>query len=168
MFQIIFVVETNNNTKSDDRYIDRLIKLRYDFSNNEYKLQYVHMNGKGNFKKRNIKNEIISFQKLNRNGINYVIYCFDTDRIETNPEEYKTLQERKKYCDINGYMFIWFDPNIERVLIKKDVEIKYKKQEALNFYKKNLIIDEKILLHNNYKSGCSNIYLVLDKILKRK
>lgn len=45
MRQLIFVVETDNVAKSDDRYIKRLIVERYELKSNEYKLQFVHMAG---------------------------------------------------------------------------------------------------------------------------
>lgn len=48
MKQLIFVVETTKTIQSDDRYIRKLINFRYDISNNETKIQFVHMEGKVN------------------------------------------------------------------------------------------------------------------------
>ena len=61
MKQLIFVVETNKKILSDDRYINRLIKDRYDLSSNEIKIQFVHMNTKTRYNHKSVLNDIKSF-----------------------------------------------------------------------------------------------------------
>ena len=56
--QLIFVVETNDKTKSDDVYISELIKSRYDLSSNEYVYNFVHMNGKTKYDSSPVKTGI--------------------------------------------------------------------------------------------------------------
>ena len=63
MKQLIFVVETDNVAKSDDRYIKRLIIERYELKSNEYKLQFVHMAGKDKYERTSIISEINKLKK---------------------------------------------------------------------------------------------------------
>ena len=81
------------------------------------------------------------------------------------------FEEELEYCSTNNYSLIWFNYNIEYVLLGCDVEKNKKKNEAIKFLKNNKSnnIDEKKLLENNYnKKGYSNFYAVLDKLLTKK
>lgn len=114
--QLIFVVETTAENKSDDRYISRLIKERYKI-NDDIKIQYVHMGGKGKFDKKSTTCKINSYINKNKDGENIIIYCFDTDRIDCSQEDKKAFLNEKKYCEKNGFKFIWFNRTIELSLI---------------------------------------------------
>ena len=90
MKQLIFVVETDSNNQSDDRYIKKLINSRYDLSSNEIKTQYVHMGGKSHYDDSAVTSRINKYVKGNKGGENHIIYCFDTDEIES---QYKYKEE---------------------------------------------------------------------------
>lgn len=45
MKQVIFVVESGNNA-IDDRYISKLLENRYNISDNDTKIKFIHMCGK--------------------------------------------------------------------------------------------------------------------------
>lgn len=170
MKQLIFVVETNHKNQSDDRYIKRLITKRYDLSSNEIKMQFAHMCGKTNYNKPSVITQINKYLRENKDGENRIIYCFDTDRIDCEQEDVKKFKEEKTYCKNNGYDLIWFDYNIEYVLLGRNVESNKKKEESIKFYNepKKVIPEKKLFCKNEEQKGYSNIYLVLDKLLPKK
>ena len=169
MKQLIFVVETNKDTKSDDRYINKLIKERYDFSSNEIKPTFVHMDGKGKYNKPSVISQINKYKK-ECDGENIILYCFDTDNISANQEDRNKFNEEKNYCHQNGYYLIWFNVDIEYVLLGKIVESNKKKQESIRFYNnKNVPIpNKKLHCDNEDLKGYSNIIKILDDILPLK
>lgn len=107
---------------------------------------------------------------LNKDGSNFVIYCFDTDRLDINSVDKKDFENQLSFCQEKNYYLIWFNYDIEYVLLGKTIEKNKKKQESINFYKsKKIQIKEENLLKCDYNlNGCSNIYLVLDNILRKK
>lgn len=169
--QIIFVVETNKQNSSDDRYIKKLIDLRYSL-NNDTKIRYVHMDGKEKYRQGRVINEIDKHRKNNKNGENHVIYCFDTDNMRASPEEKNSFMHKKDYCYKNLYDLIWFNTTIEFVILNKDVHDKNKKDESIKFLKSDDIKVDTIKLSCDSESyerqGYSNFYQVLDKYLLRK
>ena len=168
---IIFVVESEKRNQSDNRYIGKLLEKRYDFSQNDVTIRYVNMGGKCNYKKSSVISQIKKIVNIDRKIENHVIYCFDTDKIDSNYDEKTRFEEELEYCSTNNYSLIWFNYNIEYVLLGCDVEKNKKNNEAIKFLKNNKSnnIDEKKLLENNYnKKGYSNFYAVLDKLLTKK
>ena len=170
MKQLIFVVETNKTALSDDRYIKKLVYNRYVVNDNDFMMQFVHMNGKGNYNNSTIISQINHFVRINKDDDNYVIYCFDTDRIDSNQEALYTFNSEKEYCERNNYDLIWFVYNIEYVLLGKNVEKNKKKQESVSFFKnkRSLIPTKRITSKGEPRVGYSNIYSVLDSYLKVK
>ena len=169
MKQLIFVVETNKNAQTDDRYITRLIQDRYDLSSNEYMYNFVHMSGKSNYNKDSVVQQIRKYVKDNKEGENNVIYCFDTDKIDTSNEAVSCFDNEKKYCEICKYEMIWFYYNIEFVLLGRIVEESKKKQESINYYKmKTIDYNIQKLSQSREIKGCSNIFSVLDRHLPVK
>lgn len=169
MKQLIFVVETDNVAKSDDRYIKRLIIERYELKSNEYKLQFVHMAGKDKYERTSIISEINKLKK-ECDGENIILYCFDTDKISSDSVDRKKFDNEKNYCFKNGYRLIWFNLDIEYVLLGNSVESSKKKQESIRFNNSdniNLPIN-KLFSNNEDIKGSSNIYLILDEILPIK
>ena len=43
MKQLIFAVESDSRAKTDDRYIYKLVLYRYNLSDKDTKIQFVHM-----------------------------------------------------------------------------------------------------------------------------
>ncbi|MGV2392986.1 UNVERIFIED_CONTAM: hypothetical protein O8I53_08480 [Campylobacter lari] len=106
MKQIIIVTETNDKAKIDSSYIDALIKLRYNIGNNETKLQYRYMDGKYKYNNKKLITDINKLINNNKKYENYVIYCFDTDRIDINHDEKIMFEKVEKFCLENNYYFI--------------------------------------------------------------
>ena len=48
MKQLIFAVESDSRAKTDDRYIYKLVLYRYNLSDKDAKIQFVHMGEKIN------------------------------------------------------------------------------------------------------------------------
>ena len=84
--QIIFVVETNDKKQTDDIYIKKFINAYYDLSDNRTTFKFVHMGGKANYKNRSVTSKINKYINENEKGVNIIIYCFDTDRIDVDNE----------------------------------------------------------------------------------
>lgn len=169
MKQIIFVVETNASNQSDDRYIKKLIINRYNLINNDVKLQFIHMNGKFNYSNKSVLTQINKLIKYNINNENFVIYCFDTDKINTNFVDLKKFNEEKLYCNNKNFKFIWFNCDIEYVLLNKSVESSKKKKESIKFFnnEKSVIPIKNLFCSNEQLKGYSNFYLILDEILNK-
>lgn len=49
MKQLIFAVESDSRAKTDDRYIYKLVLYRYNLSDKDTKIQFVHMGEKNKF-----------------------------------------------------------------------------------------------------------------------
>ena len=168
---IIFVVESEKRNQSDNRYIGKLLEKRYDFSQNDVTIRYVNMGGKCNYKKSSVISQIKKIVNIDRKIENHVIYCFDTDKIDSNYDEKTRFEEELEYCFKNNYSLIWFNYNIEYVLLGYDVEKNEKKNKSISFAnnkKQNIIDDKKLLEENAYKKGYSNFYAVMDKLLTKK
>lgn len=169
MKQLIFVVETNSKNQSDDRYIKKLINSRYDLSSNEIKTQYVHMGGKSYYNDDAVTSRIDKYVAENEDGENHIIYCFDTDEITSQYKYKEEFRKEKKYCDVNNYYIVWFNYDIEYVLLGKRVESNKKKQESIKYYNHEQEIPLKKLFGKNEEiKGYSNLFLVLDKLLPVK
>ena len=170
--QLIFVVETNKQCKSDWIYIKDTIDRFYQYDQVHVKFSPVYMDGKGKYKKK--KKEISSLiaQYASRNETNQsrVIYCFDCDDYDSKPEDSVFLTGAKRYCDENGYDFVWFCKDIERVYLGKEVDDSQKKKEATTFKAKKMInnVDGNKLTATSYRSNTSNIMNIIDKYLTRK
>ena len=168
--QIIFVVETNEKNRSDTRYIIKLWNQLYGINNNDLKRQFVYMDGKSKYNKNNVKSKIKSFISENKDGENNVVYCFDTDRIDTSNIDLNNVIAFKKYCDDNNYNFVWFCYDIEMVFIGRSVPDSEKEKESKKFTKLESLIDVNKLKNGNkiedMHKGKSNIYSVLNMIHK--
>ena len=169
MKQLIFVVETDSRNQSDERYVKKLINSRYDLSLNDIKTQYVHMGGKSNYNDDAVISKIDKYIDENEDGENYIIYCFDTDEIALQYKYKEEFIKEKKYCDDHNYYIVWFNCDVEYVLLGKRVESNKKKQESIKYYNHEQEIPVKKLLGKNEEiKGYSNLFLVLDELLPQK
>ena len=75
------------------------------------------MGGKGNYQKKEnqINNPISQYQVSCKNNQSHVIFCFDSDDYDKDPEVAQFLQNAKQYCSQHHYDFVWFCKDIERV-----------------------------------------------------
>lgn len=170
--QLIIVVETNKQCKSDWIYIKSTIEHFYKIDQAHTKLSPVYMDSKAKYasKKKEIDKQINHYKATSKTNESHVIYCFDCDDYDKKPEDSKFLETVKKYCKNNGYDFVWFCKDIERVYLDKKVQDKDKKRESEMFSKKKMIesINAEKLLKDNYQLNTSNILRVFDKFLERK
>ncbi len=164
--QLIFVVETNKKCNSDWIYIKDTIEHFYDYERTEVKLRPVYMDGKGKYKnkEKQVKQFIKEYSAMSKTNHSKVLYCFDCDDYNNNPDDWNFLKEAKKYCKDRGYEFVWFCKDIEQVYIGKRVDDSQKKKEAATFKAKKMIqkVDKNRLSVNTYKVSASNIMKVLD------
>lgn len=170
--QLIFVVETNKKCKSDWIYIKDTIDRFFEYNQAQIKFSTVYMDGKGKYKskEKEISSLINQYAAGNKTNQSIVIFCFDCDDYDSKPEDAEFLANAKHYCTENGYDFIWFCKDIERVYLGKKVNDNQKKKEAATFKAKKLInvVDESKLAVNNYRANTSNIINVIGKYLSRK
>lgn len=170
--QLIFVVETNKKCKSDWIYIKDTIDCFYQYDQTQVKLSTVYMDGRGNYKnkEREITSLILQYASTSRANQSKVIYCFDCDDYDVKPEDSEFLKNVQQYCCNQGYDFIWFCKDVERVYLGKKVDDSKKKAEAAEFKAKKSItkVDERKLSVISYRANTSNIMSILDKYFKRK
>lgn len=162
---IIICVESSKQAGFDDKYIDSIVKYYY---GDKDPIRYVNMDGKGNFSKKNVKQNIteksVGFKNVN------VVYAIDLDYFEMNPNQNELNERIISYCKHLDYDLVWFLPNIEYVLTGNDVDKDKKRQMVTQFVRNNQIqwIDSSYLESTQFKKGYSNILLILDKYLQRK
>lgn len=166
--QLIFVVETNERCKSDWIYIKSVLNQYYTYGNN-VKISPVYMDGRGNYKKKEtmIQTMISQYKKMSDNNETKVIFCFDCDRYDTNPDDRDFLNSSRKFCKEKGYEYIWFCRDIESVFLGRKISDKQKKREAANYKAKNLVmrVDKEKLSQKDFGENKSNILIVLDKFI---
>ncbi len=170
--QLIFVVESDKKSKSDWIYIKDTIDYFYRYDLAHVKLSPVYMHGKGNYKTREkeIKKLVSQYASVTKANESKVIYCFDCDDYDIKKEDADFLREAQQYCEGNGYDFVWFCKDIERVYVGRKVEDSQKTKEAALFKKKKIIRNAKAdqLSAAAYQADTSNIMKILDKYLERK
>ena len=107
--------------------------------------------------------------KDNKKGQNFVIYCFDTDKIDCRQDDKTVFTLEQEYCTTNKFHLIWFNYDIEYVLLGKTIESSKKKEESIKYQRKAInIAYNKLSCKNENQKGYSNIYLVLDNLLPIK
>lgn len=164
--QLIFVVETNKECKSDWIYIKSVLDYYYTYGAH-LKLYPVYMAGRGKYKKKEaeVKTMISKYKATSDGNETKVIYCFDCDQYDTNPEDRDFLSNAQEFCKEKGYEYIWFCRDIESVFLGKRISDNQKKKEAAKYKAKNLVtkVDEARLCQMVYGENRSNILTVLDK-----
>lgn len=167
--QIIFVVETNKNCKSDWMYIKDTINRFYDYDKAHVKLSTVYMGGRTKYERKEaeVKALINKYSKAAHNNKSIVIYCFDCDEYDKNYDDQCFLESVQQFCEKHDYKCVWFCKDIERVYLGRKVSDKQKQQEAKAFKSKKLIndIDLDRLSETHYRDNTSNILTILDKFV---
>ena len=170
--QIIFVVETDSECKSDWIYIKDTLDRFYSYDRIKVKLTPVYMRGKGNYKRKakEISRLISQYASSAKGNTSEVIYCFDCDDYDIKTDDKIFLENAEKYCREQCADFVWFCKDIERVYLGREVPACKKKAEAAAFKAKKAInsVEVSRLEGNDYKINMSNILNVLDKHFDRK
>lgn len=167
--QLIFVVETNKKCNSDWIYIKDTVEKFYTYERTQVKLSPVYMDGRGNYnskkKEREINDLILQYKSSAKTNRSRVIYCFDCDDYDSKPDDSRFLEDARKYCNDNGYDFVWFCKDVEQVYIGRKVDDIRKKKEAAIFKAKKLIanVAANKLSEKNYRINTSNILNILDQ-----
>ena len=170
--QLIFVMETDSECKTDWIYIKETIEKVYQYNNAQIKLSPVYMAGRGNYKKkeRRIKELISQYAATSKTNQSKVIYCFDCDEYDRDPNDRNFLNEVKQYCLDQGSEFVWFCRDIESVYVGRKIDRNAKRQTAASFKARKMInnVDSKSLGYTSFHDNTSNILNVLDRYLQRK
>ena len=170
MKQIILCVETNKRANTDAGYIDTVIKYIYNIDSN-INLQYKYFNGKGGYNASKLLKDIKKdIGALKDKSLSKVVYFVDTDKYDSDPEVQKLNADIKKFCNENGFKFVWFCRDIEEVFLHKTVEDSKKKIEVEKFKFANNLgkATETSLSAKVVGRKKSNMFVVLDDILDRK
>ena len=120
--QILFVVETNPYTQSDNAYYSWILKNYFGsyFSPNgqngiRFLYEYIYMDGKTNYRSSPVRREISTRKGMFvRTGRTHVAYCFDVDNNTLPNRDF--LFNAEAYCAENGYSLSLAHPEIERVM----------------------------------------------------
>ena len=172
--QLVFVVETNKKCNSDWIYIKDTVEHFYEYDRTQIKFSTVYMDGKGKYKskEKQVAQFVRQYSAMSNANHSKVLYCFDCDDYDSNPNDQKFLKEAKQYCDSKGYDFVWFCKDVEQVYIGKRVDDSQKKKESVSFKARKAInkVDKLRLMADSCRIGTSSIMRVLDcnKELKRK
>lgn len=131
------------------------------------------METKSKYNSRKVLGDIEKLTKTYKDyahGETKVIYCIDTDAYELNFEQKKELKEIKRFCETNGYDFVWFCHDVEEVFLGHRVENSQKVKEAGTFRTSRGIehVDSEKLFATGIRNKCSNLMRVLDSYLERK
>ena len=164
---LVLCVETDKDAQTDTKYIDKTIRQFYAIDNN-IKIAYVYMGGKGNYDNR----AVISQIKRQYSGDfeeKHVVYCIDIDNM-ADAEVIEQNNKIKVYCDSLNYDFVWFCRDVEEVYLHKRVDKSEKVSEAKKFSRLSDLgkATEGSLSANSTTQYKSNLLLVLDSFMTRK
>lgn len=134
--QFIFVVEADEKCRSDWNYIKATIERFYTYDPAHVKLKPVYMAGKNNYrnKKKEVNTLMRKYKGNTEKNQSIVIYCFDCDEYDTRKEDSLFLEEARTFCEKNGYYFVWFCKDVERVYLGKKVADRDKKKNSCSVY----------------------------------
>ncbi|MDO4467095.1 MAG: hypothetical protein Q4C49_08815 [Bacillota bacterium] len=166
--QLIFVVETDKNCKSDWIYLKETLEYFYSFDQSNVKLEPVYMGGKTRYreKQREIRSLIKKYNGASETNESIVLYCFDCDEFDSKKEDFDFLEKVEDFCHKNGYKFVWFCKDIERVYLKEKVKDSDKKKKAAQFKAKKGIrmVNASDFLGKTFNNNKSNLFRVLDDL----
>lgn len=99
-----------------------------------------------------------------------VIYAIDLDDFETNQQQKELNQKIANYCERNQFELVWFNPNIEVVLLGSEINKNLKTNRAFQYSKNNEVelLDSSYLEAKQIRKGYSNLLVITDKYLQRK
>ncbi len=162
---LIFCVETDPQANTDTQYIDKTVKHFYKIDNN-IKIKYVYLCGKGNYDKKNKLQEINKLLKIKHFKQKSVIYCIDTGLL-TDADAVEETKKIDNFCKSRGFEFAWFCEDIEQVFLHKKVNDCDKINQAKKFSASAGLCKatKQSLNAENYTHQKSNILLILDKYL---
>ena len=164
---LVLCVETDKDAQTDTKYIDKTIRHYFVIDNN-IKIAYVYMCGKGNYDNR----AVISQIKRQYSGDfeeKHVVYCIDIDNM-ADAEVIEQNNKIEEYCKSLCYDFVWFCRDVEEVYLHKRVNKSEKLNEAKKFSRLSDLgkATETSLSASTATQYKSNLISVLDKFMVRK
>lgn len=168
--QLLFCIEADRKSPTDWVYIQSVIDSFFSVPTS-VSIKKIEMGGKGNYQRQKITRQIKERTKAyKRNGETIVIYCIDTDDLNTNPDRAREFREIKEYCQKTGAELVWFCRDIEEVFWGERISNSDKREYATRFRTQNRIaeIEEAKLRANRCANKTSCIVFVLEKYLERK
>ena len=177
--QIIFVVETSTNDKSDSLYLRAVLDCYFRFENDNYDgevaTQTICLNGKQHYCDKKIINRIANQTKMftsqNPGAVTKVIYILDTDSTSKVYKPGSFFHNVISFCDKNGFELAWYCKNAENVFLGEETDnVENKTEAAISFVKSGFIkkCRKSNLSKTSIEYKCSNILLVIGKYLKTK
>ena len=164
---LVLCVETDKEAQTDTKYIDKTIRQFYVIDNN-IKIAYVYMGGKGNYDNRAVTSQI-KRQYSGDFDEKHIVYCIDIDNM-ADAEVIEQNNKIKAYCDSLNYDFVWFCRDVEEVYLHKRVDKSEKVNEAKKFSRLSDLgkATEGSLTANIQTQFKSNLISILDKFMVRK
>lgn len=164
--RLLFCVETTKQANTDYAYVKETIDHYYQ-PDRKTVLRSIPMNSRTRYHSKAVQEEI---RKQSGPDDTHVIYCIDTDRYDTSPEDQTLLDQIRQYCDNQGYDFIFFCRDVEDVFCGNSVPDTKKTSAVCRFRSSHAIETMKTenLEKEHYQRHCSNILRVLDQYLARK
>ena len=170
--QLIFVVETNKECKSDWIYIKETIDRFFSFDSTQIKLSPVYLDGKWKYRKKEkeIRSLVSQYKAGSKHNESIVLFCVDCDEYDCKQDDMNFLKDVQAYCNEKGYKFVWFCRDIEHVYLKERIEAHQKKSKSVSFMtqKKIRLINVNDLMADTFRDGKSNLINVLSNHLSRK
>ncbi len=161
--QLIILVEANNKSKSDYKYINKVLR-HYFTIDSSIKLNPIFMGSKTKYNQFENK---IKTEKSKYFGKTEVIMCIDIDNPSQNLHQQKLTDDIKVYCIKNNIDLVWFNKTIEDVFLGRVIS-RNKDNEADKFLARGIVPNKETLENTNYSKQTSNMLLVFKKYLKEK
>ena len=172
--QLIFCLETNEQTKSDYIYIRSTMDHFFKMNQTNIKISPVYMNGKYNYNSLKVKKKIEELTKqysvTSNANRSVVILCVDCDDYDIKNEDKLFLKNVEIFCRDNEYRLVWFCKDIEQVFLHDRVRDNEKKKRSEDFRRKGMIekIDIKSLEASVFQMYRSNLGNVLAEFMESK
>ena len=163
--RLLFCVETTKQANTDYAYIRETIDHYY-APDKKTVLRSIPMNSKTRYNSNKVREEI---RKQSGPKDTHVIYCIDTDKFDTSPEDKTLLEKIRQYCDSQEYDFVFFCRDVEDVYCGGSVPDTEKSLAIKRFRTTHAIehMETGLLEKRQYQRHCSNILCVLDRYLTR-
>ena len=168
MSKVLAIIIESPKEKSDHMYISTLLSKFYKNDSTTH-LEYIHLEGKPSYNYSKTEKAIKTIKKKSSYDEFFVIYCLDTDKFDSNPEDNIKNNKIIEYCNKNNYDIVWFCRDIEEVIWGKSVSENEKQQFAQKFIKNKYYnnISEIKLNKPPFQRQKSNFLKVFDKYLNR-
>lgn len=148
--QYLFCLETTKKANTDWLYIHKVI----DYLNKDKQVfdsyKPLYMNGKGNYRNKSFLRILNSTINM-FDGESVIIYCVDLDDYHINPRTKEYIDEVEKFCDDNGYKFVYFSRDVEEVFWGKRISKEEKTKYAMKF-SKDIEIREELIIRLSKKN----------------